>query len=225
MKFLWSFLSLKLTPFRLESKSKSMCLTKFVTTCTLTYFCLLELDHGTLDQSRNLSLAIHPWRFDNRIEIRILELEINDSRVSQHSQNLARRNCSHSSIFNSYEYSLTLTISLAAILSFAVNKSVFRGLEPRNLWIVFWPSTKLSTWVYHIQKGNKYFLKNKDCSLYRWSCFHLAAIFNFAVSWCEAWNPLFGRSDRFPIRYKRLRRFLAQTSTSWPMNSSRTWIL
>ena len=100
-------------------------------------------------------------------------------------------------------------ISLAAILNFAVDKSVFRGLEPRNLWIVFWPSTKLSTWVYHIQKGNKYFLKNKDCSLYQWSCFHLAAIFNFAVSWCEAWNPLFGRSDRFPIRYKRLRRFLA----------------
>ena len=44
--------------------------------------------------------------------------------------------------------------SLAAILNFAVSKSVFRGLEPRNLWIVFWPLTKLSTWVYHIRKGN-----------------------------------------------------------------------
>ena len=75
-----------------------MCLTKFVTTSTSTYFRLLELDHGTLDQYRNLSLAIHPWPFDNRIEIRILELEISDSRVSQDSQNLARRNCSHSSL-------------------------------------------------------------------------------------------------------------------------------
>ena len=44
--------------------------------------------------------------------------------------------------------------SLAAILNFAVSKSVFRGLEPRNLWIVVWPLTKLSTCVCHIRKGN-----------------------------------------------------------------------
>ena len=83
---------------------------------------------------------------------------------------------------------------MSAILNFAVSKSVFRGLEHRNLWIVFWPLTKLSTCVYHIPKGNKYLKKNKDCLLYRCvkSCFHLAAILNFAVSWCEAWNPLLG---------------------------------
>ena len=46
--------------------------------------------------------------------------------------------------------------SLAAILNFAVSNSVFRGLEPRNLWIVFWPLTKLSTWVYHTRKGNMF---------------------------------------------------------------------
>ena len=98
-------------------------------------------------------------------------------------------------------------------------KSVFRGLEPRNLWIVFWPLTKLSTWVYHTRK-ELYFFENKHCSLYRCvkSCFHLAAILNFAVSWCEAWNPLLGmgvfwRSDRFPSRYKRLRRFLVSYLT------------
>ena len=84
--------------------------------------------------------------------------------------------------------------SLAGILNFAVSKSVFQGLEPRNLWIVFWPLTKLSTCVYHIRKGNKYLKKNKVRLLYRYvkSCFHLAAILNFAVSWCEAWNPLLG---------------------------------
>ena len=39
-------------------------------------------------------------------------------------------------------------------------------------------------------------LKNKDCLLYRFvkSCFHLAAILNSAVSWCEAWNPQLGCS-------------------------------
>ena len=87
-----------LTPFLLDSTSKSLCLTKFGTTCPSTYLRLLELDHVTLDQSITCSVAIHPWPFDNRIEIRILDPEISVSRVSDYLQILARRNCNHSSL-------------------------------------------------------------------------------------------------------------------------------
>ena len=38
-----------------EQKQITVCLTKFVITCTSTYFRLLELECGTLDQSRNPS--------------------------------------------------------------------------------------------------------------------------------------------------------------------------
>ena len=37
-----------------EQKQITVYLTKFVITCTSTYFRLLELERGTLDQSRNL---------------------------------------------------------------------------------------------------------------------------------------------------------------------------
>ena len=94
--------------------------------------------------------------------------------------------------------------SLAAILNFAVSKSVFRGLEPRNLWIVFSPLTKLSTWVCHIRKGNT---------------FKKIKIAHFVDAWnsrsagvrpgTRYWGWVFGRSDRFPSTYKWLRRFLA----------------
>ena len=52
------------------------------------------------------------------------------------------------------------------------------------------------------------------------SCFHLAAIFEFAVSWCEAWNPLLGmgvlRCSEDPIAS---RLDISGSEDSWLHNS------
>ena len=109
-------------------------------------------------------------------------------------------------------------IALAAILNFAASKSVFRGLEPRNLWIVFWPLTKLSTWVYHTRK-EIFFLKiNIAHFIDAWK-----VVFIWRPFWISRsagvrpgthyWGWVFGRSDCFPSRYKRLRRFLVSYLT------------
>ena len=52
------------------------------------------------------------------------------------------------------------------------------------------------------------------------SCFHLAAIFEFAVNWCEAWNPLLGmgvlRCSEDPIAS---RLDISGSEDSWLHNS------
>ena len=57
------------------------------------------------------------------------------------------------------------------------------------------------------------------------SSFHLAAILNFAVSWCEAWNPLLGMGVRkirslpeYILAAPKILGFIPHTS--WPMKTN-----
>ena len=88
-----------------EQKQSTVCLTKVVITCTSTYFRLLELERGTLDQSRNLSfsyssMTLWQYRTDNSIEIRILELEISDSRKTRKTRKTSRGVTAVTPVFN-----------------------------------------------------------------------------------------------------------------------------